>query len=428
MKQKLKKDFIIFWLGQFISTFGSSMTSFAVSIWIYTTNQNVMYLSLSTIAIIVPRMIVSIVASPFIDRFDKKKILLYMDIGAGLCSLLLLVLIRSGSLELWHVYLVNVITSMLSGMQKPTSDVVITHLVSKHQYVKAGGMQSFASSMSEIFAPIIATSLLALLGIQGVIIFDLITLVFACITLYAGVNIPNIHMKERNQFTIQTYIKDLLEGYKAIVHSDILRKLVVFMGIVNLFAGMTYYNLLTPMILARSDFNQQTLMFVNSAIGIGGIVGGLLVSILPNMKSKTAVIFICSFLSFLLGDTLLALGSTVIVWSIAAFFSGIFLPLLNANESYIWRTSVPVELQGRVFSFKYAIQSGMIPLGVILGGALAQYIFEPYMLHSNNVFTYVLDSQSGSGIALMFFITGCLGIIISLIGYMKTKTYKDSQE
>lgn len=105
---------------------------------------------------------------------------------------------------------------------------------------------------------------------------------------------------------------------------------MLFFVFINLVAGMTYYNLLSPMILARSGYSSQTLAFVNGAIGLGGI----LITFVPSAKNKVKAMFLCTGLSFILGDTLLAVGNSVLIWSIAGFLSSVFLLSINAN----WRS------------------------------------------------------------------------------------------
>jgi DHA3 family macrolide efflux protein-like MFS transporter len=420
----LSRNFMIFWMGQFVSSFGSTMTSFAISIWMYQEQGRVLFLSLASVAIVLPKMLGGIFASPFVERFNKKWTMILTDIGAGICTFLLLLLFISNQLEIWHIYVLNIVSSLLSSIQQPTADVMISRLVEPRLYTKASGLQLVSSGMSNVLSPALAAVMLSLTGMIGIIIIDLGTLIFACFTLLFWVQLPVDAKVLKVKYSVRGYFKDIKEGFQIFVTSKILRSLLMLMAAINIFAGMTYYHLLTPMILARTNFDEGALAIVNSAMGIGGILGGIAVSLIPDFKSKLTVIFSCSLLSFLCGDILLALGNTIVIWAVGIFFSSFFLPFLNANESYLWRVSVPIDFQGRVFAFKYGIQSGMIPIGIICGGVLADFVFEPYMLKGENFFNSFLGSNNGSGMALMFFGTGILGSIVSLIGLLNRRLRK----
>ena len=400
------KNFLFLWLGQSLSQIGSTMTGFALAIWAFQKTGSALVLSISGLLILVPEMIVGVLAGPFIDRANKKTVMILSDLGTGFCTLALFLLLNNEALEIWHIYIFNTVKSSLNRFQSLASNVTVSAVVPKRHYVKAGGLQSFSDGLTQIIAPVFAAVLLGAVGITGVIIFDFATLAFACVTLITFVKIPDITNKTKAKFNFRQYIVELKQGYEIIKASDLLRKLLIFMVFVNLLAGITSYGLLTPMILARSANDSQALLYVNAAIGLGGIAGALLVLVIPSGKKKLKTIFICLALSFLLGDMLLAIGNTISIWIMAGFFSSLFLPLFRANEGYYWRTIIPLELQGRAFSLKYILQSGIAPIGMLIGGLLADYTFEPLLIHKGH----------GAGMALMFLITGILGTIYCLSG------------
>ena len=408
------KDFLFLWFGQSLSQMGSTMTGFALAIWAFEKTGSALVLSISGLLVMVPEMVVGVLAGPFVDRANKKTVMILSDIGTGLCTLALFLLLKNEALEIWHIYIFNAVKSALNRFQSLASNVTVSAVVPKEYYVKIGGLQSFSSGAMQILAPAFAAILLSIVGITGVIAYDFFSLVFACITLVAFVKIPVIRKNANIEFSIKQYFTDLRQGYEVIKTSILLRKLLLYMVFINLLAGVTAYSLLTPMILARTANDSQALLIVNAAIGFGGMTGALLVLIIPSGKSKLKTIFVCLALSFLLGDILFSIGNTLHIWVIAGFFSSVSLPLFRANEGYFWRTIIPLELQGRAFSLKYILQSGIAPIGMIIGGLLADYTFEPLMANRGN----------GAGMALMFFITGVLGTIYCLSGFFNRSMQK----
>lgn len=196
--------------------------------------------------------------------------------------------------------------------------------------------------------------------------------------------------------------------------------IIVTMALLNFFSRLTYENILSPMILARSGSDVNCLGIVNALMGIGGIAGGVIVSLCKVKGNSTKMIYISALFSFLLGDVLMGVGRNVIVWSIAALAASFPIAFINAGQLNILYKHVPEQMQGRIFAVRNAIQFSTIPLGILLGGFLADYIFEPFMASQNlvgKVLSFIVGTGNGSGMALMFLCTGLLGALFSIISY-----------
>lgn len=118
----------------------------------------------------------------------------------------------------------------------------------------------------------------------------------------------------------------------------------------------------------------------------------------------------------------MGVGRNVIFWSIAGVMASLPIPFVIAGQRLVLYEKVPEQIQGRVFAVRNAIQFSTIPLGILLGGFLADYVFEPFMRKENGI-TAVLHTLvgtgSGSGMAVMFLCTGILGSLFSFISYHK---------
>lgn len=176
------------------------------------------------------------------------------------------------------------------------------------------------------------------------------------------------------------------------------------------------------MILSRSANDSVTLGIVNTVMGIGGIVGGIIVSTGKVRANSVKMIYISAMLSFLFGDIMMGIGRNVIVWSIAGLAASLPIPFINAGQLVILYQNIPEEMQGRIFAVRNAIQFSSIPLGILLGGLLADYVFEPFMLKENAVtlcLRILVGEGAGSGMAVMFLGTGILGALFSFIFYQR---------
>lgn len=171
------------------------------------------------------------------------------------------------------------------------------------------------------------------------------------------------------------------------------------------------------MILARSSGNSIALGIVNACMGIGGIAGGIIVSVKKESRRKAAAIYVSAALSFLFGDLMMAVGKNVFWWSIAAIAASLPIPFIMANQNAILYRKIPAAMQGRVFAVRNAVQYSTIPIGIILGGYLADYVFEPFMSSGNEMaglLERIVGGGAGSGMAAMFLCTGVCGFAISM--------------
>ena len=195
--------------------------------------------------------------------------------------------------------------------------------------------------------------------------------------------------------------------------------MIIFI-LINLAAAMTYFGILPAMILARSGNDKMVWAMVHSMMGVGGVVGSLLVSTWGVPKKKVLTILITTAASFLFGDILFAAGRTVFFWAIAGFLSSLFIPFMLGAREAIWQSKVDPEIQGRIFSVKGMSQTCLMPIGFVLGGFLADYVFEPAMANPtllSRMFSWLVGTGKGSGMALMFFFTSILGLAIAIFGY-----------
>ena len=189
------------------------------------------------------------------------------------------------------------------------------------------------------------------------------------------------------------------------------------MALINFCSRLTYENILSPMILARSSGDSIVLGIVNACMGIGGIAGGIIVSVKKEGRHKAVAIYVSAALSFLFGDLMMAVGKNVFWWSAAAIAASLPIPFIMANQNTILYRKIPAAMQGRVFAVRNAIQYSTIPAGIILGGWLADYVFEPFMASGSRlagILGIIVGDSAGSGMAAMFLCTGICGFTVSM--------------
>lgn len=419
---KKYKTYILFWFSQCISQLGSAMTGFALILWIYEQSSSVMSVSLISFCSYIPYIIVSLFAGVFVDRHNTKLVMIASDSVAALCTLAVFILTVRGKLSLWNIYAVNVVIGFMNAFQQPASAVVIGKMVPKEKLSNVSGMNSFSSNLISVLSPVIAAFVYSFVGLKVILLTDILSFLFAFFILIFAVNIPEEYKDKEKGLAFG----DLIAGFKFLKKEKGLLFIMLTLSIMNFFSRLTYENILPPMILSRSGSN-VTLGIVNAVMGISGIIGGIAVSSGKCSKNKVKMIYVSAAVSFVLGDLMMAVGRNLATWSLAAFAASFPIPFIMAGQNLIMYEKVPEKMQGRIFAARNAIQFCSIPLAILLGGFLADYVFEPLMKSDNfisNVFSFIVGSEEGSGMALMFLFTGISGFIISILFYRNKEIQK----
>ena len=237
--------FLILWATQGLSALGSSMTSYALVIWSYEQHGSAFASALLTVCSYAPYVLLSIFAGALSDRWNKKATMLICDSFAALCTLSVLMLLITGRLELWHLYVLNALTGLGNTFPQPASDVAVSLLTPKAQYQRAAGMRTFSNSLVTILSPVIATALLGFLGIYAVIVFDLLTFVTAFTALAFFIRIPDPHRHSQDtqagdsavtNRTEESVLQSALAGLTYLKNNRGILDLILFLAAINLVA------------------------------------------------------------------------------------------------------------------------------------------------------------------------------------------------
>ncbi len=423
--QGLKK-FSCIWASQFLSVSGSALTRFGVIIWAYQQTGSATALSLLSFFATLPYVLASPLAGALVDRWDRRRVLIFSDLAGGAVTLGLLCLFLGGRLQIWHLYLSEALLSLFGAFQDPAFESSVTLLVPADQLTRANGMLSVATNGSRIFAPVLGGLLVNCIGLGGIMSIDLATCLAATLVL-VFLTIPRPAVAQTDAPDSRQLWRTMAFGFHYIrQHTGLQGILAIFCGI-NLLAALTYFGVMPAMILSRSGGNELALSTVQAVLGAGGVVGGILISLQGGPKNRVNGFLFANGISFLLGDFLFAVGRSLPVWVFAALISSLFIPYIVSCYQALWQSTVPAEVQGRVFAAKNMVQVGSMPLAYLVAGPLADYVFEPAMQPGGSlagIFGPLVGSGPGAGMGLMFLGTCVLGVTLSITGYLSSSIQK----
>lgn len=412
------RAFTIIWIGQVLSLMGTAMTGFALTIWAWQSTGEATALALVGFFGFAPTILFSPIAGALVDRWNRKLVVMLADLGACIATIAILVLYSTGNLQIWHLYITGAFASVFQSFHFPAYSAAIAMMLPKDQYARASGMISMAQSASGIFAPVSAAALMGIIGISGIMTIDVMTCLFA-VGMVLLVSIPNPPSTEEGRKGKGSIWTESIYGFRYIIERPSLLGLQLVFFAINLTSTFSAI-LFSPMILARTKNNQVLLGLVQSAGAAGGLIGGILLTTWGGPKRKVNGVLMGMVLLSLLGVLLTGLGRDAYLWALASFFTLLMIPIINGSNQAIWQAKVVPDVQGRVFAARLLIAQISAPVAMLLGGFMADNVFEPAMSPGgtlSSIFGGLVGTGPGAGMAVMFLITGILGGLIGLIGY-----------
>jgi MFS family permease len=404
------RTFLIVWVTQSVSVFGSALTFFAINIWLTQTlyprpeqkPELAVALSAVSLAFALPIVFGAPIAGAWADRHDRKRTMMAMDFGSGLLSLVLTVLVATDSLQLPLLVVLIVVHAILSMFHQAAFDTSYAMLVPEDKLPRANGMMQTIWSLSGILSPAIAAAIIALPALvrQGgatgglaqladgtplAIGIDAITFFMAAaVLLFVFVPSPkraDLHTADGKQK--KSMWSDIKEGALYIWHRRPLLWLLGTFTVANFVGGPM--GVFMPLVLkfnlapdwGARGFTFETALAMIASIGsIGGVVGGVFISAWGGLKKKRVYGVVVGLIVAGLAQVVYGLSGVLYLTAAMAFVADAMIPIMNSHSQTIWQTQTPRELQGRVFSVRRLIAQCTWPLSTALAG-WAGGIFDP---------------------------------------------------
>jgi len=411
--------FTIIWVGQIVSLLGTAMSGFALTLWAYEITGKATPLALVGFFFITPMTLLGPIVGTLVDRGNRKLMMMLSDLAAAVNTAIIFILFTTNSLEIWHLYITATIGGIFNGFQWPAFSAAITMMIPKGQYARANGMLEMAGPASQILAPLLAGALIVPIGLKGILIIDLVSASAAIGTLLFA-NIPQPPKTEEGQAGEGGLLKEAAYGFRYIFARPSLLGLQMVFLFGNLFLNISFA-VFAPMILARTGNDEIIFGSVQSAGAIGGVAGGVLMSIWGGPKRRIHGVLLGWSSLGLLGLMVLGVSQTLPMWIAGIILFGIPGAVINGSNQAIWQSKVAPDVQGRVFATRRLIAWLVTPLSQLVAGPLADQVMEPAMALNGSlspIFGSIVGTGPGAGIGLMFLISGLFTTLTGLSGYL----------
>ncbi|NUQ62307.1 MAG: MFS transporter [Pirellulales bacterium] len=401
--------------GQFVSVLGSSLTAFALGIWVYQQTGSVTLLSLLILAASFPGVLISPIAGAVADRSDRRRVMLASDSTAGVATMIVAALIFTGRSELWHFFVLATISSLANAFQEPAYTAAIPLLVPKRHLGRASGFAQFSQGLARILTPLIAGAMIATAGLGSVLLVDVTTFLAAVGTL-ALVRFPRPLSTDAGARGKGSLLREAAAGWSYLrLRSGLIGLLLLFTAANFLVALVNV--LYIPLVLSFSS--STTLGLVLTIGGTGMMAGSIGVMARGVPRRKIPAIMGLLFLGGI-AIGVAGIGRSAVLIAASGFAMMGVLPVLQATSQTFWQIKVAPDLQGRVFALRRMLQQASLPAAYLAAGPLADRLFEPLMREGGGLAGSVgllIGVGAGRGIGLLFVLAGISGCLLATVGY-----------
>ena len=395
------KKFLMIWSGELISSIGSGMTAFALSVYVYQTTGSATYVSLITLLAYLPTVLLSPLGGVLADRYDRRLLMIIGDLFSGLGLAYVLWNIQAGSGSMLPICIGVTFNAVFVALLEPSFKATITELLTEEEYARASGMVQIAGNAKFLISPALAGILLAVADIRLILLIDIGTFLITVTT----VAIVRKSVGKAVKTERQSIGREMRLGFAEINKSKGIRILIILMSFVCFFVGILQ-TLTSPMVLAVS--NAETVGIMESLCAVGMLLGSVFIGILGIKKNFSTVLCVAGILSGIF-IALTGVNKSIFVTGAGIFLFFLALPFMNTSADVLIRKNIPNELQGRVWGIISLLSQTGTVLAYALSGVLADFVFEP-LLADNGILAdsigALIGTGTGRGIGFMLILSG----------------------
>lgn len=368
-----KFTFFQFWFTQALSLLGSGLASFSVIWWITKTTGSSTILATVALATLLPGILIGPLAGALVDQLNRKWIMIITDAVSALLALLLAALFWRNGIQLWHILVINILRSLAGAFQFPAVQSSTSLMVPREHLTRVAGLNQALQGATMIATPPLSALLLSLLPIHLILGIDVLTALLAiCLLFFIFIPQPLVHQAISRIPT--TVWQDMRAGFAFIRQWSALINIMFISALLNLVLIPTF-TLIPILVTQHFSGSAFQLGWVNAAYGLGIVGGGTLLGVWGGFKRRihTSLLGLAG-----LGIGCLMIGSSPpeAYWIavVGMALVGIMNTFANGPFFAILQSTVPPEMQGRVFTVLMSVSMAAAPIGLALAGPLADWL------------------------------------------------------
>lgn len=385
-----RRNTVLFIISQAITLFGSSIVQMAIIWQVALETSSGLWMTILTLSATVPQTIISFFGGVWADRYPRKRLIIFADMGIAVVTLFLALVFLFGKTEIllpWLI-LVSALRSIGTGIQTPAVSAVIPQIVPEEHLIRYNGINGSMMAIVQFASPAVAGAILSIGSFHWTLLLDVATAIVG-ISILCLVSITQQRTSE--QESSKSFFNDMKAGISYAASEKKVKKLLFNYGAFIFLSVPSSF--LTVLMIERTFGDSYTFLTVNEMAGFAGMVlSGILLGIWGGFKNRMRTLAF-GLLGF--GAISLALGFTYRFWLFAVlmFLMSFFIPVVQSSTTTMLQEYVPEEKQGRIFGLLGAMYSGFMPLGTAIFGPLADTIKIQWMVIDCGVLIVCLGMQ-----------------------------------
>lgn len=369
-----------FLTAQMISLLGSSLVQYAIIWHITLSTSSGRMLTISTLCGFLPQILISLIAGAWIDRYDRKKLIMAADAAIAVSTLFLAVAFLAGYRFNWALFTVLAIRSAGTGIQSPAVNAIIPQIVPQEKLLKINGINSTLSSLMMFLSPAVSGAILTIASLEVTLFIDVITAIIG-ISITAAIYIRPYEQTEKSE---GSSLKEIRKGFSYLKENRFIKRLLVYQLLILFLISPSAF--LTPLMVSRT-FGLEVWRLTASEMtySLGMVLGGLLIASWGGFRRKINTTMLAGAVY---GVLMIGLGNApgFLCYLMCNTLIGITAPCYNGPITVTIQEKVEPHMQGRVFSFMQIATSCALPLGMVFFGPLADLISVQLLLSAAGFF------------------------------------------
>ncbi len=368
------KKFLPIWSAQLFSLLGSGLVQFALIWWITQQTGSAAYLAMATMVAVLPEVLLSPFAGALVDRLNRRYVMIVADALIALFTLTLAVLFALDLVQVWHIFVVMFLRALGSVFHWPAMQASTSLMVPEKHLARVAGINQALRGSLNIVAPPLGALLMSVLKFYQVISVDVITAIIA-ITPLLFIRIPQpVRADAGVVLTPKVLLHDVVEGFKYMKNWKGLLYLTFLAAMLNFLLAPA--GTLSPLMVTQHfKAGVWELSMLESSMGIGVVIGGLMLGVWGGFKSKI-VTSLTGVIGLGLGVLVFGLAPANAFWMgvVGMVLLGFMNPIANGPLQAIMQSKVAPEMQGRVMGTTGALCSAMMPLSMVVVAPVAEFL------------------------------------------------------
>jgi DHA3 family macrolide efflux protein-like MFS transporter len=367
-----KRTFFTIWSGQALSILGSQLVQFALIWYLTVQTGSATVLATATLVGMLPNVVLGPFIGTLVDRWDRRRTMVLSDSIEALATVALAVLFALDVVEVWHIFIVLFIRSLAGAFHANAINASTSLMVPVEHLTRIQGLNQLLEGGLNVIAAPLGALLLGILSMQGILSIDVITALFAILPLaFIQVPQPERNVANAEKTTVWT---DFKAGLRYMISWPALLIIGLMTVSIN-FTIIPAFSLLPLMVKDYFGGSAIHLSWVESAMGAGMILGGVLLSIWGGFSRKILTSLV-GLIGMGAGTLILALApSSAIFLAVGgALLIGFMTPMTMGPFFAVIQSTVEPDMQARVFSLLSSVGTGIVPLGLMIAGPVADQV------------------------------------------------------